>query len=186
MAASEQERSSSESDDKEAVTNRTTIIIVLGLTMTLASCSTTRVPTDAGGSMSGTVVANIDGDTLTIAIAGRRHDVRLIGVDTPETKHPTKPVECGGPEAAGFTAGQFPVGTKVRIVRDVEARDRFGRLLGYLYRHRDGLFLNRALLEMGYARVLHYEPNTTHAVEFDGLALDAKRRGLGIWAHCGG
>lgn len=144
----------------------------------------TRTSVGAGERVIGTVVAPVDGDTLTVRLHGRRYDIRLIGVDTPETKHPTKRVECGGPEAAAFTAAQFPRGTKVEIVRDIEARDRFGRLLGYVFRHHDGLFLNRALLEQGLAVAYPFEPNTLFSAEFATLAFTAQRDGVGMWAVC--
>jgi micrococcal nuclease len=79
-----------------------------------------------------TVVTVIDGDTLDVRIAGRRERVRLIGIDTPETVHPTKPVECFGPEASARAAELLPVGSVVLLRRDVEARDRYDRLLAYV------------------------------------------------------
>ena len=166
------------------VHTRVTTILVVGLCLTLGSCTFTRTDIGAGERVIGTVIEPIDGDTLTVRIHGRRHDIRLIGVDTPETKHPTTPVECGGPEAAAFTAEQFPQGTKVEIVRDVEARDRFGRLLAYVYREHDGLFLNKALLEQGLAAAYPFEPNTLFSSEFAALASTAQRNGVGMWALC--
>jgi micrococcal nuclease len=156
----------------------------VGLCLTLHSCTFTRTTPSAGERVIATVIEHVDGDTLTVRLQGRRQDIRLIGVDTPETKHPRKPVECGGPEASAFTASQFPRGTKVEIVRDVEARDRFGRLLAYVFRQPDGLFLNRALLEHGHADAYPFEPNTMFSSEFAGLALTAQRNGVGMWALC--
>lgn len=157
--------------------------LIVSLALTMTSCTSTRT-SGAGGRILGTVVAPIDGDTVAVRIARRRHDVRLIGVDTPETKHPTKPVECGGPEASAFTAFHFPAGTQVEIARDVEARDRYGRLLGYLYRARDGLFLNSALVEQGFARPYPFEPNTLFSAHFAELAEHAERSNIGMWAFC--
>ena len=144
----------------------------------------TRTDIGAGGRVMGTVIAPIDGDTLTVRIAGQKLDVRLIGVDTPETKHPTKPVECGGPEASAFTALHFPRGTRIEIARDIEARDRYGRLLGYLYRARDGMFLNQELLEQGHAIAYPFEPNTLFALHFADLAAKAQQNNRGMWAMC--
>ncbi|NCV47777.1 MAG: nuclease, partial [Actinobacteria bacterium] len=79
------------------------------------------------------VIDTIDGDTLRADIAGVRETIRLIGVDTPETKHPTKRAQCYGPEATQFLAALLPPGTRVRIERDAEARDPYGRLLLYLF-----------------------------------------------------
>src|SRR4051794_22491057 len=89
-----------------------------------------------------TVVRVIDGDTIDVDFDGRTVRVRLIGIDTPETKKPNTPVQCYGPEASAFTKHALPEGTGVLIVRDLEARDDYGRLLGYVYRGSDGMFVN--------------------------------------------
>lgn len=165
---------------------RATIAMATGLCLLAASCGTTRVESGAGGRMYATVTAVVDGDTLEISIGGRRDFVRLIGVDTPETKHPTKPVECAGPQASAFTATQFPAGTKVEVSRDVEARDRFGRLLAYVHRSHDGFFLNEELLRNGWARAYPFEPNTSHALHFARVAAEARSSNLGLWTMCQG
>ena len=77
---------------------------------------------------------------------GRDERVRLIGIDTPETVDPRKPVQCFGKEASDHTKALLPAGTAVRLERDAEARDRYDRLLAYVYRASDGLFVN---LELG-------------------------------------
>src|SRR3954451_24306016 len=76
-----------------------------------------------------TIVRVIDGDTVDVTIGGRDEHVRLIGIDTPETKKPNTPIQCYGPEASAFTEELLPPGTPVRVERDVEARDDYGRLL---------------------------------------------------------
>ncbi len=91
----------------------------------------------------------VDGDTIDVHIAGRTERVRLIGIDTPETKKPNTPVECYGPEASAYTTALLPVGTTVRIERDVVGRDDYGRLLGYVHRLDDGLFVNLDIIEQG-------------------------------------
>ena len=90
--------------------------------------------------------------------ATARSLARLLGIDTPETVHPERPVECFGPEASARTAALVPPGTAVRLERDVEARDRYDRVLVYVFRAADGLFVNRALVEEGYARTLWIPP----------------------------
>ena len=82
----------------------------------------------------GTVVQVIDGDTVVARVDGRDEHVRLIGIDTPETVDPKRPVMCFGPEASAETHQLLPAGTPVRLVHDVEARDAYGRLLAYVYR----------------------------------------------------
>ena len=114
----------------------------------------------------------------------RDETVRLIGVDTPETKHPTKPVECFGPEASAFTRRLVPPGTAVRLERDAEARDHFGRLLAYVYRATDGLFVNLELARAGFARPLSIAPNTAHADEIAQVANQARTDQRGLWPAC--
>jgi micrococcal nuclease len=74
----------------------------------------------------------------------------------------------------------------VRLVRDVEARDRYGRLLAYVYRRRDGLFVNAELVRRGYATVATFPPNVAHEDEFRRLARRARLSGRGLWSECVG
>ncbi len=126
----------------------------------------------------------VDGDTVVVTIDGRSTIVRLIGIDTPETVKPDSPVECFGPEASAFTAELLPPGTAVRIERDIEGRDVYDRLLGYVVRATDGLFVNLAVIAGGYAEVLTIEPNSAHHAEFVDAARAAEAAGLGLWAAC--
>jgi micrococcal nuclease len=72
----------------------------------------------------------------------------------------------------------------VRLRFDAERRDRYGRLLAYVYRARDGLFVNAQLVRRGYARTLTIPPNVAHADEFRRLAASARRHGAGLWSSC--
>lgn len=128
-----------------------------------------------------TVVTRVvDGDTVDTGV-GR---VRLIGIDTPETVHPERGVECFGREASAFAARLMPPGTAVRLRYDAERRDRYGRLLAYVYRADDGLFVNAELVEQGYAQVSTVPPNVAHADELVMLARDARDAGRGLWSAC--
>jgi micrococcal nuclease len=133
----------------------------------------------------GTVVQVVDGDTVVAHVDGRDEHVRLIGIDTPETVDPKRPVMCFGPEASAETHQLLPAGTPVRLVRDVEARDVYGRLLAYVYRATDGTFVNLALAEGGFADVLAIAPNTAHGDELRAAVTDAKRTRRGLWGRCG-
>jgi micrococcal nuclease len=133
----------------------------------------------------GTVVQVIDGDTVVARVDGHDEHVRLIGIDTPETVDPKRPVMCFGPEASAETHQLLPAGTPVRLVRDVEARDAYGRLLAYVYRATDGTFVNLALAEGGFADVLAIAPNTAHGDELRAAVTDAKRARRGLWGRCG-
>ena len=143
---------------------------------------------DGGGSSRGAgdegrVLKVVDGDTIHVLVAGRREKVRYIGVDTPETKHPTKGQQCYGPAASAFNE-RLVGGERVRLERDVEQRDRYGRLLAYVHRERDGLFVNAELARRGYAQPLTIPPDVRHSQRFVALAREARRGGRGLWAAC--
>jgi micrococcal nuclease len=147
--------------------------------------STVDVLADARNG-TGAVERVVDGDTLVVRIAGRQERLRLIGMDTPESVKEGTAIECFAREASSRTKALLPTGTAIRIARDVEARDRFGRLLGYVYRQDDGLFVNLTLLREGYAATLTFPPNVAHADEFVAAARDAREAGRGLWSRCGG
>lgn len=130
-----------------------------------------------------TVERVVDGDTIVVS-GGER--VRLIGVDTPETKDPRRPVGCFGKQASDFTSSLLPAGARVRLVGDVEQRDRYQRLLAYAYRLPDGLFVNAELLRRGFAQVLTIPPNVAHAADFVALSREARDADRGLWGACRG
>ena len=131
-----------------------------------------------------TVEDVVDGDTVDLILDGRSERVRLIGVDTPETKKPDTPIECFGLEASAFTAELLPVGTPVRLERDIVGRDDYGRLLAYVYRADDGIFVNYELVRQGFATPLSIEPNTTYEAVFVDAAIAAETDDIGLWASC--
>ena len=128
----------------------------------------------------------IDGDTVDVTVAGERERVRLIGIDTPESVSRNVPVQCFGKEASDALTGLLPPGTVLRIERDEEARDRYGRLLLYLYRSEDDLFVNEWMIQQGFADTLFFEPNTTFEGPFTRSRNDARAAGLGLWSACDG
>ena len=165
---------------KEARDNALHILVAIGLSL-LASCS-------SGATTENKVLVRIltviDGDTVDIEIDGRTERARLIGVNTPETKHPTKPIECFGPESSAYMTQLLPKGTDVRIERDTEARDRYGRMLLYLYRNSDNLFINLDLISRGYGTPMSIEPNTFHRNDFVHAAALAEASNVGLWKAC--
>ena len=128
----------------------------------------------------------IDGDTIDIEIGGRHERVRLIGIDTPETYVEDGPPECYGPEASEFMRTLLPVGTEVRLTRDVVGRDDYGRLLAYVYRRDDDLFVNEAIVAAGYARPMTIRPNDAYSPRFVAQATAAEAADLGLWRACAG
>jgi micrococcal nuclease len=137
----------------------------------------------------------VDGDTIEARIGGDVEDVRLIGVDTPETVKPGAPVECFGQQASRLTHGALE-GRRVRLVFGAERRDVYGRLLAYVYlplptfglpqqqQSRKRLF-NAALVRRGLARTLTIPPNDRYASRLRRLELAAARAGRGLWGACG-
>lgn len=122
-----------------------------------------------------------DGDTIVVRIGARTDTIRLLGIDTPETHHPTKPVGCYGPEASDYTTARL-TGKTVRLEDDVEPRDIYDRRLAYVYL--DGHRFNDELLQKGYARLLVIPPNGAHARTMLAEELAAKRAGVGLWGAC--
>lgn len=139
--------------------------------------------TEQGGSA--TVVDVTDGDTIKVRLQGDVENVRLIGIDTPETHGRGGLRECFGREATSRTAALLPPGTPVRLERDVEPRDRYGRLLAYVFRVDDGLFVNLTLAREGYAAQLTIPPNVTYAEEFREAVAKARGSARGLWRRCG-
>jgi micrococcal nuclease len=144
-----------------------------------------RPPASTAVEVNATVVDVVDGDTVELRVGGRAERVRLIGIDTPETVAPGRPVECFGPEASAFLRTLLPAGSPVRLERDVEARDAYDRLLGYVYRGVDGLFVNLELAAKGYADRLDIPPNTTYRDEIAQAVGAARAAGTGRWGACG-
>lgn len=131
------------------------------------------------------MVRVVDGDTIIVDIASRRERVRLIGIDTPESVKPRTPPECFSLQASQDTKALLPKGSQVRLERDVEARDIYGRLLAYVYRVSDGAFVNLVLARQGDAGLLTYRPNTAHLAELSAAVAQARASGEGLWSRCG-
>jgi micrococcal nuclease len=122
-----------------------------------------------------------DGDTFVATVKGRRERVRVIGVDTPESVDPNRPDEPYGQEAADF-ARRYLDGESVRLAGDAEPRDRYGRMLAYVWLE-DGTFWNALLVAEGYAQQLTIPPNVAYADLFRRLAREARQRDRGLWAE---
>ena len=129
------------------------------------------------------VIDVLDGDTIVVRRAGGRDEtIRLLGVDTPETHHPTKPVQCYGPEASAYSSRRL-FGRVVTLEDDVERHDIYGRRLAYVYL--DGRPFGDELLRRGYARLLVIDPNRAHARTMLDEELDAEQHHRGLWGACG-
>jgi micrococcal nuclease len=122
-----------------------------------------------------------DGDTFVASVRGRRERVRVIGVDTPESVAPNRPDEPYGEEASDF-AKRYLDGATVRLAGDAEPRDRYDRMLAYVWLA-DGTFWNALLAAEGYAQQLTIPPNVTYAGLFRRLVAEARREDRGLWAQ---
>ena len=138
---------------------------------------------DAGSGRVAHVLRVVDGDTILVRLDGTQERVRYIGMDTPETVKPGAPVACFGKRASAENH-RLVDGRDVRLVADREARDRYGRMLAYVYRASDGLLVNAELLRGGYARPLSITPNVRFAARFADLARAARTSGRGLWSAC--
>ncbi|MFN4213182.1 MULTISPECIES: thermonuclease family protein [Exiguobacterium] len=124
----------------------------------------------------------VDGDTLKVEFeSGATESIRLLLVDTPETSHPTLPVQPFGEEAKSFVERWLPEGDTITLEYDVGRYDRYQRTLAYVWY--DGVMLNEELLRRGLARVAYiYAPNTQHVDAFRTVERSAKEALLGIWS----
>ncbi|HEV7460562.1 MAG TPA: thermonuclease family protein [Solirubrobacteraceae bacterium] len=137
----------------------------------------------AGARIAAVVTRVVDGDTVRVRFGGRDEAVRYIGMDTPETVKPNAPVQCFG-KAASAANHRLVGGARVELRLDAEPRDRYGRLLAYLYRRADGLFVNAELVRGGFARTLTIPPNIGHAAELGALERQARADRRGLWGAC--
>lgn len=124
----------------------------------------------------------VDGDTIKININGTVETIRLIGIDTPETVDPRKPVQCFGKEASN-KAKELLLGKKIRVEKDSTQgdRDKYDRLLVYVYRE-DGLFFNKYMIEQGYAHEYTYDLPYKYQTEFKEAETYARENQLGLWS----
>lgn len=130
------------------------------------------------------VVKVIDGDTIEINSGVK---VRFIGVNTPETVDPRRPVQCYGQAAKDFTKSLIE-GKTIRMEKDTSETDKYGRLLRYLYvQNADGTetFVNLKLVQEGYAESSSFPPDIKHQLEFQEAQNQAILDNKGLWGMCG-
>jgi micrococcal nuclease len=126
----------------------------------------------------GVVVRVVDGDTVHVRVGDRIEKVRYIGVNTPEIHHPHRGEEPGGRQAYEVNR-RLVEGKRVRLELDVQARDRYGRLLAYVWT--GDTMINAELLRLGYAQVMTVPPNVRHQSLFLKLQRGAREARRGLW-----
>lgn len=128
-----------------------------------------------------TVVRVVDGDTIIVDINGKNEKIRLIGVDTPETVDPRKPVQCFGKEASTFTKNLLE-GKQVRLEGDSSQgdRDKYGRLLRYVFLP-DDTFVNKEIITQGYGHEYTYRIPYHYQKDFKTAERSARSSQKGLW-----
>ena len=130
------------------------------------------------------VIRVLDGDTIEVQQGNTKEKVRLIGVDTPETKHPNKPVQYYGKEASNFTTSKL-LGKTVYLEYDVTPKDKYGRSLAYVWltpvkSDKRNMF-NSILIMEGYAQVSTVPPNVKYVEYFKTYQKEARDKNKGLW-----
>lgn len=154
------------------------IVLLVGLFATGCGETTTAEPFHSQRTQA-TVVRVVDGDTIEVFIGTTRHKVRYIGMNTPETVDPRRPIQCFGQEASNKNK-QLVSGKVVEMEKDVSETDRYGRLLRYVYV--DGIMVNAELVRLGYANATSYPPDVKYHDIFRRLEREARDAGRGLWA----
>jgi micrococcal nuclease len=132
---------------------------------------------DGAQTLFGAVVRVVDGDTIHVQLGDRVEKVRYIGMNTPETHHPSRGEEPGGREATEVNR-QLVDGQRVRLELDAQVPD--GRVLAYVWV--GNVMVNAELVRRGYAQVMTIPPNVKHAELFVRLQREAREAGRGLWA----
>ncbi len=125
------------------------------------------------------VVRVVDGDTIKVEINGQKYTIRYVGMDTPETVAPNRPVEYMGPEASAKNKA-LVAGKQVILVKDISETDKYGRLLRFVIA--DGVFVNRELVRLGYAQTITSPPDISCKDTFREVEKQAKEQQIGLWA----
>lgn len=170
------------------------ILIVVFALQALTGCLRAETTPTGDGRGQGTgpaaevtarVVRAIDGDTIEVELAGRRSRVRYIGLNTPESVDPNRPVECFGKEASARNR-TLVEGRVVRLERDISDTDDYGRLLRYVWAENGGreVLVNEVLVREGFARSRTYRPDVARQQQLDAAQRAARDEGRGLWGAC--
>jgi len=161
-----------------ALISEKTIATALPLVVTAAPSTNIKIATASADNLEPASVSKVvDGDTIQLS-DGRK--VRYIGIDTPETVHPTKAIGCYGQEASAKNK-ELVLNKIVALEKDVSETDRYGRLLRYVYL--DGIMVNDLLVKAGYARVSTYPPDVKYQAIFSASEKIAQEQNLGLWGE---
>lgn len=146
----------------------------------ISASASSQLSPDLKNLQTAKVTRVIDGDTIELENNQR---VRYIGIDTPETVDPRKPVQCFGQEASAKNK-ELVEGKTVNLEKDVSDIDKYGRLLRYVYV--DNIFVNDYLVKEGFAHASTFPPDVKYQDIFRESARQAKSQGIGLWSSCQG
>ena len=152
------------------------LAVLLSLAILMTACGSK--PAAVAGRERVKVERIVDGDTLEVTMKGKKEKVRLIGVDTPETKKPNTPVMFYGKEASAYTKKRLEKET-VELEFDVDKKDQYDRLLVYVWIGEE--LFNRTLVQEGYARIATYPPNVKYVDAFKKDQETARNKKKGLW-----
>jgi micrococcal nuclease len=170
-----------------AVVVMSAVVGVLSPTHNAPSTSVASTTTQAASATSTNntypIVRVVDGDTIVIKLDGKDVKVRLIGINTPETVDPRRPVQCFGKEASDKAKSTLTPGTLVDIETDPsqDTHDKYGRLLAYVFLP-DGSLFNEYMVAEGYAYEYTYHVPYKYQKEFKAAQASAQAAGKGLWA----
>ncbi|SRR5260221_7679520 len=134
----------------------------------------------------GLVVRVVDGDTIEVNLQGQNIKVRYLGMNTPETVDPRRPVQCFGKEASNENKSLVE-GKTVLLEKDITDKDKFDRLLRYVYLRQDNgqyLFVNDYLVRTGFAQTNTFPPDVKYTQRFGQAETEARQNNLGLWKAC--
>ncbi len=154
------------------------LLVALLAALPLVSAADDAARSSSESWLDADVVRVVDGDTIVVRIGERLEKVRYIGVNTPEVHHPKKREEPGGREAAQVNRALVD-GIRVRLELDVRQRDRYGRLLAYVWV--GDFMVNAELVRRGYAQVMTVPPNVRYQDLFLEEQRSAREAGRGLW-----
>lgn len=161
------------------------ILLILALTYILQWASGMLRKQQISQASSYQVTKVFDGDTIEVNMDGTLEKVRFIGIDTPETGGHDTGIECYGPEASSYTKAQLQNQYVLLIADSLSSnRDRYNRLLRYVYRASDNLDMNLSILQHGYSKSYSIFP-FERSQEFKQASRTAEQNNLGLWAACG-
>ncbi|NDK32181.1 thermonuclease family protein [Nesterenkonia sp. Hz 6-5] len=126
------------------------------------------------------MVRVVDGDTIVVSMEGEDERVRLLNIDTPETVHPTEPVECGGPEASAAISQLLSPGDVIVLEFDQQLRDRYDRLLAAVFV--EDVFVNERMAREGWGEPAYYAPNDRFLAVVEQAWAQAREENAGVFS----